>query len=195
MSTTAAPTAPAHGHEPASPWVRRWTHLVPQGGTVLDLACGGGRHSRWFAAQGARVTGVDRNAEALAGLTGVVHTVLADIEAGPWPLPGQTFDAVVVTNYLWRALLPCIVDSVAPGGVLIYETFAAGNETVGRPSNPDFLLREGELLDAVRPALRVVAYEDGFVDRPARFIQRIAAIRPHPGAAAVRRHLLAPGGD
>lgn len=195
MNPTAATTTPAHGHEPASTWVRQWSHLVPQGATVLDLACGGGRHSRWFAARGARVTGVDRNAEALATLTGVVHTVLADIETGPWPLPGQTFDAVVVTNYLWRALLPRIVDSVAPGGVLIYETFAVGNETVGRPSNPEFLLRAGELLDAVRPALRVVAYEDGFVDRPARFVQRIAAIRPHPEADVPARHLLAPGGD
>lgn len=190
-----APGAAVHGHEPASAWVRRWSHLVPPGASVLDLACGGGRHTRWFAARGARVTGVDRNAEALAGLAGVAQTVLADIEAGPWPLPGATFDAVIVTNYLWRPLLPHVVNSVAPGGVLIYETFAVGNETVGRPSNPQFLLREGELLDAVRPALRVIAYEDGFVDLPARFVQRIAAVRPHPDATGTVRHLLVAGGD
>lgn len=190
-----SPTVLTHGHESASDWVRRWSHLVVQGASVLDLACGGGRHSRWFASRGAHVTGVDRNAEALAGLTGVAQTVLADIEAGPWPLPGRTFDAVVVTNYLWRPLLPRIVDSVAPGGVLLYETFAIGNETVGRPSNPAFLLREGELLDAVRPALRVVAYEDGFVDTPARFVQRIVAVRPPIRVDGPARHLLAPRGD
>jgi SAM-dependent methyltransferase len=150
---------------------------VPAGGTVLDLACGRGRHLRWFAGRGARVTGVDRNAEALAALAEVGECVLADIEQGPWPLPGRRFDAVVVTNYLWRALLPTIVASVAPGGVLIYETFAQGHETVGRPSRPDFLLRPGELLETVRAELRVIGYEDGFLAQPERFVQRIAAVR------------------
>lgn len=165
-----------------SPWVRRWSALVPAGARVLDVACGGGRHVRWFAARGAAVTGVDRDAAALEPLRGIARMVVADIEAGDWPLPGETFDAVVVTNYLWRALLPTVVASVAEGGVLIYETFAVGNETVGRPANPDFLLRPGELLQATA-GLRVVAYEDGFVDDPPRFVQRIAAA--HEGAPAL----------
>jgi SAM-dependent methyltransferase len=108
--------------------------------------------------------------------------VTADLENGPWPFAGQTFAGVVVTNYLWRALLPAIVQSLAPGGVLIYETFAAGNETVGKPSRPDFLLQPGELLAACT-GLRVVAYEDGFLSAPDRFVQRIAAVRPLQAAA------------
>lgn len=165
-----------HGQQEASAWVRRWSHLVPPGGTVLDVACGGGRHMRWFAGRGHAATGVDRSPEALAEAAQAGQVVQADIENGPWPFAGRTFDAVVVTHYLWRALLPTLVSAVAPGGVLIYETFAAGNETVGKPSRPDFLLRPGELLQACA-GLRVVAYEDGFVDSPARFIQRIAAVR------------------
>ena len=127
-------SVPGHDALAPSPWVQRWTVLVPAGAQVLDVACGRGRHVRWFAERGCRVTGVDRDAEALAPLAGIAHTVVADIEHGPWPLPGRRFDAVVVTNYLWRPLLPLIVDSVADGGVLIYETFALGNETVGGTS-------------------------------------------------------------
>ncbi|WP_442775686.1 class I SAM-dependent methyltransferase [Sphaerotilus montanus] len=164
-----------------SAWTRRHAGLIPtlgSGARVLDLACGSGRHVRWLAARGAQVTAVDRDAAALATLHGVAAEVmLADIENGPWPLPGRTFDAVVVTNYLWRPLMPWIVASVAPGGVLLYETFAHGNASVGKPSRPDFLLQPGELLDRVRPELRVVAYEDGFLDGPPRFLQRIAAVR------------------
>ncbi|MED5621256.1 class I SAM-dependent methyltransferase [Ideonella sp. BN130291] len=167
----------------ASAWIRRWSHLVPAGATVLDVACGSGRHLRWFAERGARVTGVDRDAAALAGLQGVGELVVADIEGGPWPFTGRRFDAVVVTHYLWRPLLPLLVDSVAPGGVLLYETFAAGNESVGRPSRPDFLLRPGELLQATTGALRVLGYEDGFLNDPARFVQRIAAVRERAAAA------------
>jgi SAM-dependent methyltransferase len=163
-----------------SAWVQRWSHLVPTGASVLDVACGSGRHVRWFAARGCRVTGVDRDAAALAGLAPIAETCVADLEGAPWPLPGRRFDAVVVTNYLWRALLPMIVASVAEGGVLIYETFSAGNASVGKPSNPLFLLQAGELLNAA-VGLRVVAYEDGFLDGPARFVQRIVAVR----AAAV----------
>lgn len=179
-------SVPGHDALAPSPWVQRWTVLVPAGAQVLDVACGRGRHVRWFAERGCRVTGVDRDAEALAALAGVAQTVVADIEHGPWPLPGQRFDAVVVTNYLWRPLLPLIVDSVADGGVLIYETFALGNETVGKPSNPDFLLRPGELLQAAMP-LRTVAFEDGFLPSPDRFVQRIAAVRD---AGTLRRHPL-----
>ena len=179
-----------HGTEAPSPWVQRWSHLVPAGGAVLDVACGQGRHLRWFAGRGHPVTGVDRSAEAIATVTSLGEAVVADIENGPWPFAGRRFAGVVVTNYLWRALLPVIVDSVAPGGVLLYETFAAGNETVGKPSRPDFLLQPGELLAACA-GLRVVAYEDGFLDAPERFVQRIAAVRALPAEPAPR-HLLRP---
>ena len=143
---------------------------------------------RWFAARGHPVTGVDRSPEAIEAVAGLGEAVLADIENGPWPFAGRGFSGVVVTNYLWRPLLPTIVDSVAPGGVLIYETFAAGNETVGKPSRPDFLLQPGELL-RVCDGLRVVAYEDGFLDEPARFVQRIAAVRPPQGSSLARYSL------
>ncbi len=171
----------------ASAWVQRWSHLVRAEGTVLDVACGGGRHMRWFGARGHRVTGVDRSADALDALKTDFETVLADIENGPWPFDGRSFDAVVVTNYLWRPLWPRILASVATGGVLIYETFTAGNETVGKPSRPDFLLQPGELL-RVCADLRVVAFEDGFLDAPPRFVQRIAAVRE--SGSALTRHPL-----
>jgi SAM-dependent methyltransferase len=174
-----------HGTEDVSPWVRRWSHLVPTHGAVLDVACGHGRHLQWFSAQGHPVTGVDRSEEAIAAVAGLGEAVLADIENGPWPFAGRTFDGVVVTNYLWRPLLATIVQSVAPGGVVIYETFASGNETVGKPSRPDFLLQPGELLRACQD-LRVVAYEDGFLDGPPRFIQRIAAVRLRGGEPGTR---------
>lgn len=179
-----------HGSETPSAWVRRWSHLVPAGGSVLDVACGAGRHLRWFAGRGHAVTGVDRDPAAIAATAAVGRVVQADIENGPWPFAGQRFDAVVVTNYLWRPLLPVIVNSLADGGVLIYETFAIGNETVGRPSRPDFLLQPGELL-RVSAGLHVVAYEDGFCDHPERFVQRIVALRKRPSADALpARHSL-----
>ena len=174
-----------HGTEAPSPWIVRWSHLVPAGGMVLDLACGRGRHLRWFAGRGHPVVGVDRDGEALATLRDLGETVEADIENGPWPLEGRRFDCVVVTNYLWRPLFPRILDSVAPGGVLLHETFAQGNETVGKPSRPDFLLRPGELLQAYA-GLRVVAFEDGFLSQPDRFVQRIACVRGLPGPAPAR---------
>jgi SAM-dependent methyltransferase len=148
---------------------------------VLDVACGHGRHMRWFASRGHRATGVDRSPEAIAAVAPLGEALVADIENDPWPLMrggrARQFDAVVVTNYLWRSLLPVIRDSLAPGGLLIYETFASGNETVGKPARPDFLLQPGELLHAFA-ALRVVAYEDGYLAQPERFVQRIAAVRP-----------------
>jgi SAM-dependent methyltransferase len=148
---------------------------------VLDVACGAGRHLRWMHEHGHPTVGVDRSADAAAACAAWGEIQCADIEEGPWPFNGRQFGAVIVTNYLWRPLLPILVDSVAPGGVLIYETFARGNETVGRPARPDFLLQPGELLAACA-ALRTVAYEDGFLDSPARFVQRIAAVREtaHP---------------
>jgi SAM-dependent methyltransferase len=178
-----------HANLPPSPWIVRFTHLVPADGPVLDLACGGGRHVRWFAERGHAVTGVDRDSAALDTLAAICETIEADIENGPWPLTGRQFAAVVVTNYLWRPLFPRILESIAPGGVLLHETFAAGNETVGKPSRPDFLLQPGELLRAY-PGLRVVAYEDGFLDEPDRFVQRIAAVREEPPGPAPARYPL-----
>jgi SAM-dependent methyltransferase len=180
-----AAVAHAPGLE-ASPWIRRWSHLVPQGATVLDVACGSGRHVRWFAARGCRVVGVDRDAVAVEPLRTLAEIHVADIEQGPWPFDGARFDVVVCTNYLWRPLLPHIVGAVADGGMLLYETFATGNESVGRPSNPDFLLRPGELL-AAAAELRIVAYEDGFIETPPRFVQRLAALRDSAPAATPRR--------
>ena len=175
----AAP-AMAHGDGAPSDWLLRWAHLLPAGGTVLDLACGRGRHVRWLAGRGFRVTALDRDAEAVAPLRAVAEVIVADIEGGPWPLAGRAFDAVLVTNYLWRPLWPAILASVAPGGCLIYETFASGQETVGRPARPDFLLQPGELWRAAE-GLAVVAYECGTLAEPPRFVQRIAACRDPAG--------------
>lgn len=148
---------------------------------MLDVACGGGRHTRFFLEHGHPVTAVDRDTSGLADLAGLhgLEILECDLEDGaPLPFRGRTFDAVVVTNYLHRPLLTDIVAAVAAGGVLLYETFAVGQERFGRPHNPDFLLRAGELLDAVRGALRVVAYEDLILEDPdPRAVQRIAAVR------------------
>jgi SAM-dependent methyltransferase len=175
-----------HGTGAPSDWLLRWAHLIRPGGRVLDVACGSGRHLRWLRAQGFEVTGVDRDADALAPLAALAETVVADLESGPWPLPGRRFDAVLVTNYLWRPLAPALLDAVADGGVYLHETFADGQQTVGRPARAEFLLKGGELL-ALTQGLRTVAYEDGRLDDPPRFVQRIAAVRAGPGAAGARR--------
>ena len=177
------------GTETHSEWVQRWSHLIAPASDALDVACGMGRHLRWLRSLGHRVTGVDRSAEAVAACADLGDILCADIENGPWPFADRQFGAVVVTNYLWRPLLPLIVDSVAPGGVLIYETFATGNETVGRPARPQFLLQPGELLNACA-GLRVVAYEDGFLEQPARFVQRITAVRELPARDGPSKHRL-----
>jgi SAM-dependent methyltransferase len=178
--------------------VQRWSHLLARQATVLDVACGQGRHLRWFAQGQHRVTGVDISPDAIAAVSHLGEAVLADIENGPWPLmldgKPRTFDAVIVTHYLWRPLFPVIVQSVSEGGVLIYETFAVGNASVGKPSRPDFLLRPGELLSLCQ-GLRVVAYEDGFLDQPPRFVQRIAAVREQTEVSPPRRYSLAVGCD
>lgn len=176
--------SPAHlNSDTPSAWVSRWAELVPAGGRVLDLATGGGRHARYFAARGHPVEAVDRDAAAVAGLAGLpgIHTLCADLESGPWPYAGQTFAGIVVTNYLHRPLFPHLLAALAPGGVLIYETFAAGNEKYGRPANPDFLLQPGELLELVRGRMSVIAFEDVLVTepRPAR-VQRLCAVKPAP---------------
>jgi len=181
----------SHAGVAASPWLLRWAHLIRPGGRVLDLAAGGGRHSRWLAANGFAVTAVDRDADAMHALGDVAETLVADLEGAPWPLAERRFDAVLVTNYLWRPLFPAIVGAVDAGGILLYETFAAGNETVGRPARADFLLGRGELL-GVAANLHVVAYEDGFLADPDRFVQRITAVRSGPGAGPHRHALAAP---
>ena len=177
---------PAHHTPPdePSPWVLRFASLALEGAEVLDLACGSGRHSKVFLDLGHPVTALDRNLSrlALARDTPGFTALESDLEDGsPWPLAGRRFGAVVVTNYLYRPLYPAIIAGLAPGGLLIYETFALGNERFGKPRNPDHLLKPGELLEAVRGTLRVIAYED--IERPppkpAR-IQRICAASPGP---------------
>lgn len=170
---------------PPSAWVVRFAALIPAGGQVLDLACGTGRHSRWLARSGHGVTAVDRDQESLAALAEVpgVTTVAADLEGAPWPLLGRRFDAIVVTNYLHRPLLPLLAQSLEPGGILLYETFMAGNERFGKPSRPEFLLQPGELLEFCREVrldegLEVVAYEAGQVAEPRpAVVQRLCARR------------------
>jgi SAM-dependent methyltransferase len=181
-----------HPHVPsiqASAWVARFAPLVASGARVLDLACGYGRHARFFAARGARVVAVDRDAAALATLAGEARIAprALDLEAGGWPLPGERFDAIVVANYLHRPLFPFLLAALAEDGVLIYETFARGNEAYGRPSNPDFLLEPGELLQLAARGLTVVAFEQGVVStpEPGVVVQRLAAVgtgRPWPPA-------------
>ncbi len=166
--------------EEPSAWVCRFAPHIRDGGSVLDVACGNGRHARYLAARGLMVLAADRDAAMLGTLDGVtgIRSRVADLEGAPWPFDGEFFDAVVVTRYLHRPLLPALVAALAPGGVLIYETFAVGNERYGRPRNPEFLLQSGELLELVRGRLRVVAYEDLYVDAPKpALMQRICAIR------------------
>lgn len=169
-----------HGTGAPSDWIRRFGPLTQPGSRVLDVACGAGRHSRWFAQQGAQVTAIDRDAQALQGLDAVARVVCADIENGPWPLPGETFDAIVITHYLWRPLWPVLLGSLRPRGVLLVETFALGHERLGRPRNPDFLLQPGELLAVAQAhGLHILAYEDGILDPQAdlaRRVQRMAAV-------------------
>ncbi|MBM3368707.1 MAG: class I SAM-dependent methyltransferase [Betaproteobacteria bacterium] len=170
----------AQGHGGAltpSPWVRRWATRVAAG-TVLDLACGGGRHARLFVERGLRVVAVDREPQEIPG----ARFLRADLEDGsPWPLPGERFQAVIVTNYLHRPLFPRLIEALAPGGLLIYETFLLGNERHGKPSNPEFLLRPGELLEAFR-GLAILGFEEGFVATPKpSLIQRLCAVQAAKG--------------
>lgn len=145
---------------------------------MLDVACGAGRHARWLATLGFEVDAVDRAPELFEAPPPGVRLTEADIEGGPWPYEGRRFDAIVVTNYLHRPLLPRLVESLEPGGVLIYETFARGHERFGKPSNPDYLLAPGELLQAVAGKLRVLGYEDVVVDEPrTAAMQRLCARR------------------
>jgi SAM-dependent methyltransferase len=170
------------GDNPPSPWIARFAHLVAPGARVLDLAAGEGRHARLFAARGCRVLAVDRDATALTALAGVPRIEMrsVDLETGSWPLAGERFDAIVVVNYLHRPLFPHLLGALAGDGVLLYETFARGNEAFGRPANPDFLLEPGELLRWGAGRLSVVAFEQGFVTGAERgaVVQRLAAVGP-----------------
>jgi SAM-dependent methyltransferase len=163
-----------------SPWIVRFAGLFAAGGRILDLACGSGRHARYLAARGHTVEAVDRDVAALARFQDIAGIVAreADLEGGPWPYFGQSFAGVVVSNYLYRPLLPHLLGALDEGGVLIYETFMVGNEHFGKPTNPAYLLRSGELLEVVRRRLAVVAFEQGEVGRPRpAMVQRICALR------------------
>jgi len=163
-----------------SAWVTRFAPLIVSGGEVLDYACGGGRHARWLASRGYRVEAVDRDAPSLDLLEGLhnIRALRADLEEGPWPFGGRRFDAVVMTNYLFRPRFAMMLDLLAPGGILLAETFMVGNERFGKPSNPDFLLQAGELLERVAGEFTVVAFEQGQVSAPKpAMVQRICAVR------------------
>jgi SAM-dependent methyltransferase len=179
------PARGKHGEKHPSPWVERFAAAVPTGARVLDVACGRGRHARLFADQGCSVDAVDAEeamAAALAGLPGI-RFLCADLEAGPWPYPGRRFDAIIVTNYLHRPLFAQLIDALAEGGLLIYETFMVGNERFGKPTHPAFLLRSRELIEAFGARLTILAFEEGVVSlpRPAR-VSRICAVRAHGDA-------------
>jgi SAM-dependent methyltransferase len=166
----------------ASPWVRRFASTLPKEGMVLDLACGSGRHAVLLASLGLTVLAVDRDISVIELLQNPsIQTEQLDLEAANWPVVGQQFSGIVVTNYLYRLFLDELPKMLSEGGVLIYETFAEGNATFGKPSNPNFLLKPGELLElAVRSGLRVIAYEDIYLDQPKpAMVQRICAVKGH----------------
>ena len=168
-----------------SPWIQTHGGLVPAGGRVLDVACGTGPNTGWFVAHGHPVTAIDRDVDRLGPLADdpLVEAIAADLESGAAPFAGRQFAGVVVTRYLHRPLLPRLVEAVAPGGALLYETFAQGQERFGRPTNPAFLLAPGELRGVVDGVLEVVAFEEvvvelGGPEHRRAALQRIAAVRP-----------------
>jgi len=170
----------SHDARAPSPWIVRHAALIAPGARLLDLACGSGRHARFFAQRGVQVVAVDRDREALAALADVarIETRRIDLEGAAWPFAHERFDAIVVTNYLHRPALPLLVASLADDGALLYETFARGNEAYGRPWNPDFLLEPGELLTVVSDRLIVVEFAQGLVDNAGRpaVVERLAAV-------------------
>jgi SAM-dependent methyltransferase len=178
----------AHDIEMPSEWVLRWADAIRARGRVLDVACGRGRHLRYLSSLGFAAVGVDRDEQALSSLRGLdgVEVRIADIESGRWPFSPEEFDGVVVTNYLHRPIFPHLVAALRSGGILIYETFAQGNDRYGRPSNPDFLLEPGELLRRVEP-LSVIAFEQGLVSSPREaVVQRICAVRSKAGPSGTQ---------
>ena len=187
-------TKPLHGLGEPSEWLKRWRHLLSPNSCVLDLASGAGRHTRYLLALGHAVTAVDQDSAALAYLGDTnASCVQADLEGEAWPFANEQFDAVVMTNYLWRPLFPALIASLKPGGFVLFETFAMGQETIGKPSRPAFLLAPGEALSLCE-GLHVVAFEHGFVpatpNTPPRFVQRIVAAKPQaPDQSPVRHNL------
>lgn len=173
-----------------SPWIERFADLVQRSGRVLDLAAGHGRHTTFFLERGLQVVATDIDTSALRALaTGGLSIIEADLEDGPWPFGDEKFDAIVVSNYLHRPHFPLLTAALADKGILLFDTFGKGNETVGRPRNPDFLLAPGELLDAFGQKLRIVAYEHGKEDRPRPAVrQRLCAIKME-AANAINRLL------
>jgi SAM-dependent methyltransferase len=169
-----------HGSLEPSPWVTRFAPLILAGGEVLDLACGGGRHTRYLLNKHYKVTALDKDISNISNLASNpnIDLVQADLEtSAPWPFPDKKFSGIIATNYLYRPLFPMILATLAEGGILIYETFAIGNERYGHPRNPDFLLKKDELLEWVKDQLNIVAFEQGIIeggDHP-KVIQRICA--------------------
>ncbi len=175
-----------------SAWVMRWAGLIRPGGAVLDVAAGHGRHARALAAWGYRLTAADVDVSGLNDFTGA-EIIAADLETGVWPFAGRRFDGIVVANYLHRPHLPHLVESLADGGVLIFETFGQGNERLGRPRNPEFLLAPGELLRAFMGQLTIVAYEHGEEREPRPAVrQRLCAVKG-PGPISLDGRYI--GGD
>lgn len=193
MSLPHEGSSQAHQATAASAWIARWLARLPAGARVLDFAAGSGRHALEAARMGLRVLAVDCDRQALdrigartdADIAARIEVRMADLESGPWPFDDERFDAVVVANYLFRPRFDLLASLVAPGGLLVYETFARGNERYGRPSNPAFLLETGELLDRSRRAgLTVLAYETGLAQRPApALVQRVCAVRARASEA------------
>lgn len=182
MTEIAGPTEP-------SPWIARFAPLISPGSEVLDLACGAGRHARLLAGLGCTVEAVDRDATTLQQLDGVagITTRCVDLENGPWPYYGYGFDGIIVSHYLWRPIMPSLLNCLNEGGILIYETFMEGQQLYGKPENPAHLLRPGELLELVRNRWTVLAFEQGEFsgrtpDDPPRVMQRICARRGRPVA-------------
>jgi SAM-dependent methyltransferase len=175
MQTLRGAAPVTHGAEEPSGWVVKWAPRVTRG-PVLDVACGEGRHARFFRDKGFEVVAVDR--EENSSLSPGIEFIKADLEdGGPWPFAGRKFGAIVVTNYLHRPLFPHLAASLDEGGLLLYETFMLGNERFGRPSNPKFLLRPGELREAFA-GLQILDFEEGEVARPRRaMLQRICALK------------------
>lgn len=173
-------TSTAHSDPNSRPsaWVTHHAKQISHAGRVLDVACGAGRHARWLAAQGFVVDAVDIDVTNFVDVPSRVNLIEADLENAPWPnaLQAASYDGVVVTNYLWRPRLPDVFAMLTVGGVLIYETFAAGNEQFGKPTRADFLLNRGELLSVAQQGFEVIAYEDTFTEIPKpAMVQRICA--------------------
>jgi len=184
-----------------SAWVRQYATGIAAGGSILDVACGSGRHSYYFSERGYHVTAVDRDVGRLHSpdRDTVEHAhpleiITADLETEPWPFTDRVFDGIVVTDYLHRPHFPLLAAALAPGGMLLFDTFAAGNQRFGRPRNPAFLLQPGELLDAFSATLQIVAYEHGEVATPRPAMrQRLCAIKSGPALATAGPVSLAPG--